>query len=401
MIKANPLSLEIEYAIRDVTLPANEMEKKGIKVLKLNIGDPNKYDFDTPDFIKRAVQEAMDKGYNGYSPSPGLPELVRSIVKDERARGNMVESRDIIVTHGVTEALQLIFYAALSPGDEVLVPGPSYPPYVTYVKMMGAVPVPYRCSEEDDWAPDVEDVRKKIGPRTKALCIINPNNPTGAMYDRRTIKEIGEVVSGYPGCFIISDEIYNLMTFEGTTPSTAEVVRDVPVITMNGISKIYLAPGWRVGYLAIRDVGDRLREIREGIERQSRARLCANSICQYAYVMALEGDRSHIRATMSKLERRRDLSYKRLNDIEGISTRKPGGAFYMFPRIDARAKGPWGNDKEFVLDLLKEERVLTVFGSGFGTDYGSDHFRIVILPQEEVLSEAFDGLERLMRKKVR
>lgn len=400
MIEANPLSLEIEYAIRDVTLPANEMEQKGIKVLKLNIGDPNKYDFDTPQFIKDAVREAMDMGLNGYSPSPGLPELVKAIVKDERSRGNMIGPRDVIVTHGVTEALQLIFYAALSPGDEVLVPGPSYPPYVTYVKMMGAVPVPYRCSEEDDWAPDVDDIARKISARTKAVCIINPNNPTGALYDRAAIKAIGSVVKEHPNCFIISDEIYNLMTFEGTTPSTAEVVKDVPVITMNGISKIYLAPGWRVGYLSIRDVDDSLKDIREGIERQSRARLCANSICQYAYIKALEGDRGHIRETMGKLMKRRDLAYRRLNEIEGTSVRRPGGAFYMFPKIDSIRKGPWRTDKEFVLDLLKEERVLTVFGSGFGKEYGSDHFRIVILPTEDVLNEAFDGLERMMRGKV-
>lgn len=399
-ISANHLSLEIEYAIRDVTIPANELERKGFNVLKLNIGDPNKYDFDTPPFIKDALREALDSGLNGYAPSPGLPGLVNAIVKDERSRGNEVEAKDVLVTHGVTEALQLLFYASLNPGDEVLVPGPSYPPYITYVKMMGAVPVPYRTIEEEGWVPDADDIKKKMGKRTKAVAIINPNNPTGAMYGEKVVKEIGGVVAEHGKSYLISDEIYNLMTFDDETPCTAKLMKDLPVITMNGVSKIYLAPGWRVGYMTIRDPHGQLSYVREGIERQSRARLCANSICQYAYMKGLQGDKGHIRETMEKLRKRRDLSYKRLNEIEGISSQNPGGAFYMFPRIDDLRKGPWKDDKEWTLDLLREEKVLTVFGSGFGQEYGSGHFRIVILPQEEVLSEAFDGIERLMRKRI-
>lgn len=399
-IKANPLSLNIEYAIRDVIIPAVKLEKQGHKIMKLNIGDPNKYDFDTPDFIKDSVKEALEMGYNGYAPSSGIPELVEAIRNDERSRGNDIEDKDIIVTHGVTEALQMLFYAALSPGDEVLVPGPSYPPYITYVNMMGAKAVPYRTIEEEGWIPDVEDIRSKTGPRTKAIAIINPNNPTGALYDEKVIKQIGDIAADHGDCFLISDEIYNLMTFDKETPSTANVNKDLPVITMNGISKIYLAPGWRVGYLAIRDPHDQLVQIRDGIERQSRARLCANSICEYGFYKALKGDRGHIKETMAKLEKRRDIAFKRLNEIEGTSTQNPGGAFYMFPRIDCIHNGPWKDDKEFSLDLLKEEKVLTVFGSGFGKEYGSDHFRIVILPPEETLEEAFDGIENLIGKRI-
>ncbi|MFO8051527.1 MAG: aminotransferase class I/II-fold pyridoxal phosphate-dependent enzyme [Thermoplasmatota archaeon] len=399
-IEANPLSLEIEYAIRDVILPALKLEKQGHRIMKLNIGDPNKYDLDTPRFIKDSVKEALENGYNGYAPSPGIPELVEAIKTDERSRGNDIETRDIIVTHGVTEALQLIFYASLSPGDEVLVPGPSYPPYVTYVNMMGAKAVPYRTIEEEGWIPDVEDIRSKMGPRTKAVAVINPNNPTGALYGSKVIRQIGDIVGEHGRSFLISDEIYNLMTFEGETPSTADVNKDLPVITMNGISKIYLAPGWRVGYLAIRDPHDQLIKVRDGIERQSRARLCANSICQYGFYKALTGDKGHIDNTMSKLRKRREIAHRRLNEIDGTSSQLPGGAFYMFPNIDCLEDGPWRTDKEFSLDLLKEEKVLTVFGSGFGKEHGSGHFRIVILPQEEVLAEAFDGIERLIRKRL-
>jgi alanine-synthesizing transaminase len=398
-IRANPLSLDIEYAIRDVIIPATELEKQGHRIMKLNIGDPNKYDFDTPDLIKDSVKEALELGLNGYAPSSGLPQLVDAIGVDERSRGNNIENKDVIVTHGVTEALQMLFYASLSPGDEVLVPGPSYPPYITYVKMMGAIPVPYRTIEEEGWVPDVDDIRSKIGPKTKALSIINPNNPTGALYGSKTIKQIGDIVGEHGSSFIISDEIYNLMTFDKETPSTANENKDLPVITMNGISKIYLAPGWRVGYLSIRDPEDRLSEIRDGVERQSRARLCANSICEYGYYKALTTNRDHINHTMSKLKKRRDLAHRRLNEIEGTSTQLPGGAFYMFPKIDCIKDGPWKDDKEFSLDLLKEEKVLTVFGSGFGKEYGSDHFRIVILPQEEVLDDAFNGMERLIKKR--
>ena len=398
-IGANPRALEIEYAIRDVVLPAMELERKGHKIMKLNIGDPNKYDFDTPEFIKDGVKEAMEMGLNGYSPSSGIPALVDAIVEDERSRGNVVDSKDVVVTHGVTEALQMIFYSALSPGDEVLIPGPSYPPYITYVRMVGGVPVPYRTMEEEGWKPDVDDIAAKITEKTRAIAIINPNNPTGALYDAATVRRIGELAAEND-LFLISDEIYNLMTFEGETPSTAKECPDVPVITMNGISKIYLAPGWRIGYLAIRDVDDSLDEVRDGIMRQSRARLCANSICEYGYLKALTGDRNHIKHTMSKLSKRREIAYKRLNEIEGISSQKPGGAFYMFPRIDALERGPWKTDKDFSLDLLHEEKVLTVFGSGFGKEYGSEHFRIVILPQEETLERAFDGIEALMRKRL-
>ncbi len=398
-IQANPRALEIEYAIRDVVLPAAELEKKGHTIMKLNIGDPNKYDFDTPDFIKDAVREAMDLGLNGYSPSSGHPELLDAIVMDERSRGNNIEAKDVVVTNGVTEALQMIFYSTISPGDEVLIPGPSYPPYITYVQMVGGVPVPYRTIEEEGWVPDVDDIASKVTEKTKAIAIINPNNPTGALYDASTIRRIGEIAAKND-LFLISDEIYNLMTFEGETPSTAKECPEVPVITMNGISKIYLAPGWRIGYLAIRDPDNKLEDIRDGIMRQSRARLCANSICEYGYFKALTGDRTHIIRTMEKLDRRRKIAFRRLNEIEGTSSQDPGGAFYMFPRLDALEKGPWKDDKEFSLDLLHEEKVLTVFGSGFGKEYGSGHFRIVILPQEEVLEKAFDGIERLLKKRV-
>jgi aspartate/methionine/tyrosine aminotransferase len=395
-IAANPRSLEIEYAIRDVIIPATRLEREGHKIMKLNIGDPNKYDFDTPDFIKEAISEALDLGMNGYAPSSGIPQLLEAIVEDERSRGNLISNEDVVVTHGVTEALQMIFYAALSEEDEILIPGPSYPPYITYANMVGAVPISYRTIEEDGWKPDVEDIREKITDRTKAIAIINPNNPTGALYDAETIKKIGDIAAEND-LFLISDEIYNLMTFEDETPSTANICKDVPVITLNGISKIYLAPGWRIGYLAIRDVDDALLDIVDGIMRQSRARLCANSICEYAYYKALTGDKNHINDTMAKLRRRRDIAFKRLNEIDGTSTQLPGGAFYMFPKIENM--GPWKSDKEFSLDLLEEEKVLTVFGSGFGKEYGSDHFRIVILPQVEILKQAFDGIGSLFEKR--
>ena len=398
-IPANPRSLGIEYAIRDVVLPAARMEREGHRILKLNIGDPNKYDFDTPSFIKEAVREAMNEGLNGYAPSSGIPQLVEAIRDDERCRGNMVDEEDIVVTHGVTEALQMIFFAALTEGDEVLIPGPSYPPYITYVNMVGATPVPYRTIEEEGWKPDIDDIESKINERTRAIAVINPNNPTGALYDRKTVERIGELAHDR-GLFLISDEIYNLMTFEDETPSMAATCPDVPVITLNGISKIYLAPGWRVGYLAIRDVDGALEDIRDGIMRQSRARLCANSICQYGYYKALTGDRSHIRDTMSRLARRREIAYRELNEIDGISVQRPGGAFYMFPRIDSIGEGPWRDDREFSLDLLKEEKVLTVFGSGFGKRYGSGHFRIVILPAEETLSEAISRISAFMKKRI-
>lgn len=399
-IKASKRAQGVEYAIRDVLLPARQLEKKGIAILKLNIGDPNAYDFDTPQHIKDALYKAANERHNGYAPSEGLLELRRAIIEREQTRNHVsYEPEDICVTTGVTEGLQMLLNASLDPKDELLIPGPTYPQYNVITKFADAEPVAYHCSENENWQPDIDDIRTKITDRTKGIVLINPNNPTGALYSKNVLKEILDV-AGEHALMVISDEIYDDLTFDGKQYATASLTNDVPVITFNGFSKVYVMPGWRIGYTMFKHNGE-LDEIQDAFLRIARSRLCANSVCQQACIQALRGPQNHIDQMNDKLRQRRDFAFKRLNEIEGISTAKPDGAFYIFPKIEAMGKGVWKNDKEFVLDLLQEAHVLVVNGSGFCATYGKDHFRAVILPPMETLEKAFDAMEAFMKKRLK
>jgi aspartate/methionine/tyrosine aminotransferase len=400
MIKPSKRSQGVSYAIREVLVPARELENKGVEVLHLNIGDPDKYDFDAPQHMKDALYEAVEEGHNGYAPSEGYLDLREAIVEREHRRNNLdYDVDDVCVTTGVTESLQILLNASLDPGDELLIPGPTYPQYTLITRFNGAEPVAYRCVEEEGWQPDVDDIRKRISGRSRGIVIINPNNPTGALYSRRILKEIVDVAGEYE-IPVISDEIYDDITFDSTQCSTASLAKDVPVVTFNGFSKVYLVPGWRVGYVLFHHSGE-LDEIQDAFIRIARSRLCANSVCQRACVQALKGPQDHVEEMNRKLRKRRDFSYKRLNEIEGISTAKPDGAFYIFPKIEAMEEGIWKDDKEFVLDLLNETHVLVVHGSGFCSTYGKGHFRAVFLPEMETLERAFDKLERFMKKNLK
>ena len=400
MIHASKRSEGISYAIRDVVLPAKELEKRGITVLHLNIGDPNKYDFDTPQHMKEALYNATKEGNNGYSPSEGYAELREAITTREKQRNNIsYDSNDICITTGVTESLQILLNASLNPADELLIPGPTYPQYELITRFNDAKPITYRCMEEEGWQPDISDIRKKISEKTKGIVIINPNNPTGALYSKKVIKKILDI-SGEYNIPVISDEIYDDITFDATQTATGSLAKDLPIITFNGFSKVYLVPGWRVGYVLFHHSGE-LNEIQDAFMRIARSRLCANSICQLACIQALKGSQEHITKMNTKLKERRDFSYKRLNEIEGISTAKPDGAFYIFPKIEGMNKGRWKDDKEFVLDLLHNTHVLVVHGSGFCSTYGTGHFRAVILPPMDILEKAFDKFEQFMKNKLR
>ncbi|MFQ6089673.1 MAG: aminotransferase class I/II-fold pyridoxal phosphate-dependent enzyme [Candidatus Methanofastidiosia archaeon] len=377
---------EIEYAIRDVILPARELEKKGIEVLKLNIGDPVAYDFDTPKHLKEALYDATLEGLNGYTESEGLLELRVAIAERERKKNKIsLSSNDIVVTTGVTESIQMLFGALLEPGDEVLVPGPSYPPYISLASFFEATPIEYRTIEEEGWIPDLEDLRKKISQRCKAVVVINPNNPTGALYPKKILKEICGLAGEY-NLPLISDEIYDEIVFKEkhTSPSFS----DIPMIIFNGLSKVFIAPGWRIGWAIFYNFGD-FDSIKQAYLKMARLRLSSNSVCQKASVAALKGSRDHVEDMVKKLKKRRDFSHKRLNEISGISCTLPKGAFYIFPKIS------W-EDKKFALDLLLKEHVLFVHGSGFSKRYGRNHLRAVFLPPLELLEEAFYRLERFV-----
>jgi alanine-synthesizing transaminase len=401
MIRASKRSQGISYAIRDVILPAQELEKKGNKILHLNIGDPNQYDFDTPQHMKDALYEAAQQGYNGYAPSEGYLELRKAIVQREKNRNNVSYTvNDICVTTGVTEALQILLEASLDPNDELLIPGPTYPQYQLITRVNDALPIPYRCLEEEGWQPDVDQIRRKVSNRTKAIVLINPNNPTGALYSRKIIKEIIDIAGEY-NIPLVSDEIYDDLTFSEKQIATASLGKDVPIITFNGFSKVYLVPGWRLGYLMFHQDSGELDNIQDAFMRIARSRLCANSVCQKAGIAALNGPQDHILEVNNKLKKRRDFAYKRLNEIPGISTAKPEGAFYIFPKIEAMSKKIWKTDKDFVLDLLHETNVLVVHGSGFCSTYGKNHFLAVILPPMETLEDAFNKMEAFMKKRLK
>ncbi|MGC9094968.1 MAG: aminotransferase class I/II-fold pyridoxal phosphate-dependent enzyme [Candidatus Bathyarchaeia archaeon] len=387
----------IEYAIRDVIVYAKELAKTGKKIYYLNIGDPVAFDFDTPQHIKQALFDAVNGGANAYSPSEGLPELRQAIcAKEKRVNGVDVSVDDVIVTSGISEGIQMVMAALIDAGDEVLLPGPTYPPYISYVKFFGGKPVTYEAVEDDGWQPNIDDLRSKISSRTRGIVIINPNNPCGALYEEKTVKQILDVAGEYE-LPVLSDEIYDQITYEKKFVSTARLAKDVPVVGLNGFSKAYLMTGWRLGYVYFHDENGALKELKQCIEKEARIRICANTPVQKAGVAALNGPQDHIREMVEKLRKRRDYTLKRLNHMNGVSCAKPEGAFYVFPKIHGVGRR-WKTDMEFVLELLKETGVLFVNGSGFDPMYGAGHIRSVFLPPIEVLEQAFNEVEHFMEK---
>lgn len=397
MFRVTERTKAIEYAIRDVIAHAKKLEKAGKKIIYLNIGDPVKYDFDTPAHIRQALKEAVDDGSNWYSPSEGLPEL-REAICDKEKRVNRVEitPENVIVTQGISEGIQMLMAAVVESGNEVLVPGPSYPPYISYVRFFGGKPVAYKTVENNGWQPDIEDLESKITRKTRALVLINPNNPTGALYNEKIVKQIVNL-AGEHKLLLISDEIYDRIVFKEGFVSTSHLAKDVPVVGMNGFSKTYLMTGWRLGYMYFHDPSGKLKELKECVEKETRIRLCANTPVQKAAVAALKGSQAHIPQMVKKLKERRDYSWKRLNEIKSISCTKPEGAFYVFPKVE-EVGSRWKTDAEFARELLEKTGVLVVHGAGFDPIYGAGHFRAVILPSLETLEKAWRLLDEFMVK---
>ena len=390
-----PRASGIEYAIRDVVVPATKLESQGHTILKLNIGDPIAYPgLPTPEHMVEAYVKALRDGHNGYSPSYGLPQLRHAIAHDERSKGWNATADDIYVCHGVTEALQILFASVLCEGDTVLAPGPHYPPYMAYPQMYGATTVEYRLKPDDGWKLDLADIEAKMDDSVRLLVLINPNNPCGSVANREEIHRVLELARAYPNCIVVADEIYDGLDFTGEHASVASCSTEVPVVALNGVSKVYYAPGWRIGYMAIHDPKGRMMLVRDGIERMLRSRLCASTPAQLGYLAGLEGDRSWMKGYSDRVVAQRNTCVERIQQIEGLEVQSSGGAFYMFVKLtDAK----WANnDKQFVLDLLHEEHVLVVHGSGFSPDLGRGHFRIVYLPSVEVLNDAFDRIERFL-----
>lgn len=387
----------VEYAIRDIIQYAREQERKGNKVLYLNIGDPVLYGFSTPKHVKDALIKAVLEDKNYYAESEGVRELREAIAERESAKGMHVMPEDVVVTNGVSEALDMVISSIAEPGDEVLVPGPCYPPYLSYARVRGVKPVEYATLEHEGWRIDMDDLKSKINGKSRAIFVINPNNPTGSILDEHTLKALVDVAAEH-NLYLVCDEIYDRIVFDNFT-SIGRYARDAPVVILNGFSKVYLMTGWRLGYICFNSNARLLDGLRASVGKLARLRLSANTPVQMAAVEALRGPQDHIKDMVSILNARRDYVMKRLDAIHGVNMYvKPKGAFYIFPRIDGSLG--YKSDVEFVLDLLKSKNVLVVHGSGFGS-MGYMHFRLVYLPSLDVLEEAMNRFEEFVNSRYR
>jgi len=392
LVKPARRTENIEYAVRDIVLTAQEASRRGRELLFLNIGDPIQYDFETPRPLIEATYRAMCENLTGYSASSGVDEAIEAIRKEARRQG--VEPVDVFITTGASEAIDFALTALVNTGEKVLVPYPGYPLYTAILAKLEAYPNPYYLKEEDGWQPDPEEIEAKVDKDTRAIVLINPNNPTGAVFSREILEAIAEIARRHH-LVILSDEIYDKLVFDGEEHhSIAALAPDVPVVTFNGLSKCYLAPGFRIGWGIVSGPRKALEDYIEAIHKLARARLSTSHPKQYAIPVALNGEPHHLPQVLEKLRRRRDLTYKMLNEIPGISCVQPKGAFYAFPRIEV----PGVSDREFVRELILETGVVVVHGSGFGQAPGTAHFRVVFLPPEEVLLKAYTRLAEFAEK---
>ena len=391
-MKVSKKVVGVEYAIRDIVTEARKLQKQGKKVTYLNIGDPVQFGFQTPDNVKEAMIKAIRNGENYYAPSEGLPELREEIAKKEHTKGLFVNPDDILITNGISEGLDMVISSIVEEGDEVLLPGPYYPPYASYVRLHGGIPIEFAVDLNNS-RPDPDDIKSKITAKTVAICLISPNNPTGVVFNEKSLKELVDIANEND-LYIICDEIYDQIVFDEQFVGIGKVATDSPVIVLNGFSKVHLMSGWRIGYIAFNN-SSKLDMIRENLPKLARVRISTNLPVQYGALESLRGPQGYISEFVSELKKRRDFVIKRLNSISGLSCSNPKGAFYAFPKIE---HNKYKSDREFVLELLRTKGVLTVHGSGFGTKYGSGHFRLVFLPDIQTLDLALNNIEEFVNQ---
>jgi len=379
----------------------NVVEEDGAEIFRLVSGDPNIYEggWDTPRHMKDAVVKAIEDGYNMYPQRlEGLDvRLTESILGwEQKVNGVAYSPENIIPTQGVAGAIRLAFPHIMGKGGELLLTDPTYIPYKRIGNALGKS-VFFKTIEEEGWTPDIDDLRSKVTPETKALVIIHPQNPTGCLYDEKTLKAIADV-AGEHGFPLISDEIYGLFTYgEARFHSLASVAGDVPVVTMNSISKHYIATGWRIGHISLHDPEDRLQALREKLKVNSAVAGAIPTPLVYGAMAAYDGSTDHIGGMVERLKERRDLAHRRLNDIPGLSATKPQAAFFIFPKVEG---GPWKDDLEFVKDLKAEARIAVNPGSFYGGECSVNHFRVPYLPGIDPLNMVFDRLKAFMKKRL-
>ncbi|MGF1716466.1 pyridoxal phosphate-dependent aminotransferase [Photobacterium chitinilyticum] len=385
------------YDIRGPVLKhAKRMEEEGHKILKLNIGNPAPFGFDAPDEILVDVIRNLPTS-QGYCDSKGIYPARKAVVQHYQKRGMLdIDVEDVYIGNGVSELIMMSMQALLDNNDEILVPAPDYPLWTAAVSLSGGNPVHYICDEESDWYPDLDDIRSKITPNTRGIVLINPNNPTGAVYSRDFLLEIVEIARQH-NLIIFADEIYDKILYEGAQhTSIAPLAEDVFCVTFNGLSKSYRVCGFRAGWMILSGPRHLAKSYIEGLEMLSSMRLCANVPMQHAIQTALGGYQSINELILpgGRLLEQRDKAYDMITSIPGISCVKPKGALYLFPKLDQK-KFNIVDDERMALDFLQQEKVLLVHGTGFNWKK-PDHFRIVTLPRVDDLEMAIGRLERFL-----
>jgi alanine-synthesizing transaminase len=377
------------YAIRNIVAEAKKVEAAGRKVRYLNIGDPIQFGFKTPPHLIEAVERALRDGHNGYVASAGIEPARTAVAAEYTSRGMPVTPDRVVITQGTSEGIELALSVLADPGDEVLVPSPTYPLYTAVLAKIGAKAVFYRTDPERGWQPDLDDIKAKITSKTRALVSIDPNNPTGAVYPeatRRTLIDLAERT----GITILADEVYGDVSFDGPTPLIGSLAPDAPIISFSSLSKAYLAPGWRTGWLVVGRT-PRLDEVLSGIRKMADGRLCSAGPMQYAVAPALQGDRSHQTSFSDALRVRAEVTTSRISAIPGMRCVMPRAAFYAMPQV---VLPPGKTDQDYILGLLRATGILCVYGSGFGTKPADGFFRIVYLAAPDQLHAIFDEMAK-------
>lgn len=389
------------YDIRGPLLKAaTQMEAEGQRIIKLNVGNPAPFGLDAPHEILRDVSMNLSEA-TGYSDSQGVFSARKAVLQYYQSKGllSAVDVRDVYLGNGVSELIVMTMQALMDDGDEVLIPMPDYPLWTAAANLAGGTAVHYRCNEGDNWHPDIEDIKSKITSKTKGIVVINPNNPTGALYSNDILKQIIEVAKEHD-LVLMADEIYDRVLYDEAVHTPMSTLTDeVLVLTYNGLSKSHRIAGFRAGWLMVSGKKQHAADFIEGLDMLASMRLCANVPAQYAIQTAMGGYQSMqaLTAESGRLYKQREMAVSRLNAIPGISCTLPQGAFYCFPKIDLEIY-PIEDDMQFMMDLLIDEKVLMVQGSGFNWN-APDHFRVVFLPNLHDLEDAMDRLDRFFAKK--
>jgi alanine-synthesizing transaminase len=393
MISPSIRTANFHYAIRNLVSAAEAQERAGRNVVYLNIGDPQAYGFRPPVHIVEAVTRALRDSFTGYAHSAGLPAARKAVAAYATVLGAPVTPEQVLITSGASEAADLVLTALVNDGEEVLLPAPGYPIYPAILSKLGAIARYYPLDSASGWQPVVKEIELLIGDRTRALVLINPNNPTGSIIPDETTRQILQVAAQHK-LLVIADEVYRELCFE-KQPTSASVLAqemDVPLITLESLSKTHLVPGWRVGWM--RYTHEKLmRDLTAAIGRLATGRLCSPTPAQYAIAPALEGSREFQKDFLSELKSRRDFCVERIRISEGLSCDLPAAAFYLMIKSEKLGER---TDEQFVLELLEETGVLVVHGSGFGMDPQQGYFRMVYLAEEATLGDVFDRIDRFL-----